>query len=173
MTVIKDFEGTFDTVVSAYDKFRPGYVEELYQTVFEYIPVNSSSNVLEVGIGGGQATLPILQTECHFTAVEYGERFSELCRKKFKEYSKFSIVTDKFENADFETDAYDLIFSATAFHWIPEEIGYSKVLAMLKRGGAFARFANHPFCDKGNPALQEEIQNKDICSLQGNHKKRF
>lgn len=157
MTVIKNFEGTFDTVVFAYDKFRPGYVEELYQTIFEYIPVNSSSNVLEVGIGGGQATLPILQTGCNFTAVEYGERFSDLCRKKFKEYSKFAIVTDKFENTDFETDTYDLIFSATAFHWIPEEIGYSKVLAMLKSGGAFARFANHPFRDKGNHALQEEI----------------
>lgn len=30
---------------------------------------------------------------------------------------------------------------ASAFHWVPEEIGYSKVYAMLKPGGAFARFA--------------------------------
>ena len=28
---------------------------------------------------------------------------------------------------------------------------------MLKSGGAFARFANHPYRDKGNPALSEEI----------------
>ena len=27
----------------------------------------------------------------------------------------------------------------------------------LGKGGAFARFANHPFRDKGNPALSEEI----------------
>ncbi len=28
---------------------------------------------------------------------------------------------------------------------------------MLKRGGVFARFANHPYHDKGNPALSSEI----------------
>ena len=52
---------------------------------------------------------------------------------------------------------YDLVYSASAFHWVPEEIGYPKVYAMLKPGGAFARFANHPFRDKGNPALSVEI----------------
>lgn len=29
---------------------------------------------------------------------------------------------------------------------------------MLKSGGVFARFANHPYCDKRNPALTEEIE---------------
>ncbi|MCM1235655.1 MAG: hypothetical protein NC123_10440 [Butyrivibrio sp.] len=28
---------------------------------------------------------------------------------------------------------------------------------MLKSGGAFARFANHPYRDKGNPPLSQEI----------------
>ena len=28
---------------------------------------------------------------------------------------------------------------------------------MLKHGGAFARFANHPYRDKGNPDLSKEI----------------
>ena len=28
---------------------------------------------------------------------------------------------------------------------------------MLKGGGAFARFANHPYRDKGNTVLSEEI----------------
>lgn len=50
-----------------------------------------------------------------------------------------------------------MIYSASAFHWIPEHIGYPKVYAMLKSGGAFARFANHPYRDKGNPALSSEI----------------
>ena len=41
---------------------------------------------------------------------------------------------------------------------MPEETGYRKVFDMLKSGGAFARFANHPFPDKGRPELLEEIQ---------------
>ena len=37
-------------------------------------------------------------------------------------------------------------------------IGYSKVYDMLKSGGVFARFANHPYRDKGNIVLSEEIE---------------
>lgn len=155
---MKGLEWTFDTVASTYEKFRPGYVTELYQKIFQYVLVGEKSRALEVGIGGGQATLPILQTGCELTAVEYGENFSQLCREKFKEYPKFSVITDKFENREYENDAYDLVYSASAFHWVPEEIGYKKVYAMLKKGGAFARFANHPHPDKGNPALADEIQ---------------
>lgn len=33
------------------------------------------------------------------------------------------------------SNAYDLIYSASAFHWIPEEIGYTKVYKALKPGG--------------------------------------
>ncbi len=157
MAAMKGLEWTFDTVASTYEKLRPGYNNELYEMLFDYIPITNSSNVVEVGIGGGQATLPILKTGCNFTAVEYGEQFSKLCREKFKIYPNFKIVTNKFELTDFENDAYDLVYSASAFHWVPEEIGYPKVFSMLKKGGVFARFANHPYRDKGNPALSEAI----------------
>lgn len=157
MPVLKGLEWTFDTVASAYEKLRPGYVIELYQTLFDYIPITENSNVVEVGSGGGQATAPILATGCQLTAVEYGEQFSELLKDKFKEYQKFSVITGKFEDTVFEDNTFDLVFSASAFHWIPEKIGYEKVFSMLKNGGVFARFANHPFRDKGNPKLSAEI----------------
>ena len=157
MSVLKGLEWTFDTVASAYGKLRPGYVKELYQALFDYIPVNENSNVAEVGSGGGQATAPILMTGCRLTAVEYGEQFSELLRDKFKEYRNFSVITGRFEDTVLANNAFDLVFSASAFHWVPEKIGYEKVFSMLKSGGAFARFANHPYRDKGNPALSREI----------------
>lgn len=157
MPVIKGLEWTFDTVASRYEKLRPGYTEELYKMIFAYVPIDCSSNVVEVGIGGGQATLPILRTGCILTAVEYGENFSKLCEEKFKEYTNFSVITEKFENVSFSDSKYDLVYSASAFHWVPEEIGYSKVFDMLKSGGAFARFANHPYRDKGNVVLSEKI----------------
>lgn len=157
MSALKGLEWTFDTVASAYEKLRPGYVKELYQTLFDYIPVNENSNVVEVGSGGGQATAPILRIGCRLTAVEYGEQFSELLKDKFREYPKFSVITGRFEDTGFEGNTFDLVFSASAFHWVPEKIGYEKVFSMLKSGGAFARFANHPYRDKGNPPLSQEI----------------
>lgn len=157
MPVIKGLEWTFDTVAAKYEKLRPGYPDELYKMIFDYITIDNSSNVVEVGIGAGQATLPILKTGCNLTAIEYGENFSKLCEEKFKDYKIFSVITDKFENVSFSDSKYDLVYSASAFHWVPEDIGYSKVYAMLKSGGVFARFANHPYRHKGNIVLSEEI----------------
>ncbi len=157
MPVLKGLEWTFDTVASTYEKLRPGYVDDLYKMIFEYIPINENSNVVEVGSGGGQATAPVLLTGCNLTAVEYGAHFSALLKEKFKEYPKFSVITGKFEDTGFDDNAFDMVFSASAFHWVPEPIGYEKVFSMLKSGGAFARFANHPFRDKGNPELCKKI----------------
>lgn len=158
MPVIKGLEWTFNTEAEKYEKMRPEYVLELYEDIFNYIPIDESSYVVEVGIGGGQATLPILKTGCNVTAVEYGENLAELCRHKFKKFPKFSAVTAKFEDFECENNSCDLIYSASAFHWIPEEIGYEKVFKMLKSGGVFARFANHPYKDKGREEIHQAFQ---------------
>lgn len=74
MGIMKGLEGTFDTVAATYEKLRPGYSDALYKMIFDYCNVNQESNVVEVGIGGGQATHPFLLTDCKLTAVEYGEQ---------------------------------------------------------------------------------------------------
>ena len=157
MPAYTGLEWTFDTVAARYEKLRPGYVAGVYQTIADYIPVDEASRVVEVGSGGGQATEPFLLRGCELTAVECGAQFSALLRKKFQAYPRFSVITEKFEDATFEDGAYDLVFSASAFHWVPEEIGYTKVYAMLRQGGAFARFANHPYRDKEKPELCAQI----------------
>lgn len=52
MAVMKGLEWTFDTVASTYEKFRPGYVANLYRAIFDYIlsikQVRSSRLVLVV-----------------------------------------------------------------------------------------------------------------------------
>jgi len=158
MPIISGLEWTFNTEAKKYEKMRPGYVLELYEDIFEYIPINRSSNVVEIGIGGGQATLPILKTGCTLTAVEYGENLAELCRHKFKEFPSFSVITTKFEDFICDNNLCDFIYSASAFHWIPEDIGYTKVYEMLKSGGVFARFANHTYKDKSREDIHEALQ---------------
>ena len=173
MAVIKGLEWTFDTVASTYEKMRPGYVPELYQKVFHYMPIDENSNVVEIGSGGGQTTGPVLATGCKLTAVEYGERFAALLKEKFKEYPGFSVITGKFEETELPVDAFDLVFSASAFHWVPEKLGYEKVFSILKSGGAFARFANHPYRNKDNPPLAEEMDDiYDAYYNKFHHKKR-
>ena len=158
MPVNSGKEWTFNTVPSLYDRIRPGYPDELYQAVFAYSPLDASCHAVEIGIGAGQAALPVLETGCTLTAVEYGDQLAQLCREKFSGYPRFSVITGKFEDAALPDGAFDLVYSASAFHWVPEEIGYPKVFRILRSGGAFARFANHPYQAKDDPALFREIQ---------------
>ncbi|MBQ7688329.1 MAG: class I SAM-dependent methyltransferase, partial [Clostridia bacterium] len=64
MSAQKGLEWTFDTVAATYEKLRPGYVDDLYRAIFDYIPRGEMSNVVEVGSGSGQASAPMLKTGC-------------------------------------------------------------------------------------------------------------
>ena len=137
-----------------YDKWRPAYVPELYEDIFAYKSIDKASHVLEIGIGTGQATLPFLNTGCHLTAVELGDRLAKIAGEKFHEYPEFKIAVMPFQDYRCADNTFDLIYSASAFHWIPEQTGYGKVYKMLKPGGVFARFACHPWFDTNG---QEEL----------------
>lgn len=89
MPSVPGLKFTFDTVAPLYARMRPGYPEDLYRHIFAYHPLNAASRAVEVGIGAGQATLPILKTGCHVTAVEFGSHFVEMCREKFKDFPGF------------------------------------------------------------------------------------
>ena len=166
---MKGMEWTFDTEAEQYEKMRPGYVPALYEDIFSYIPINGASHVLEIGIGGGQAALPFLETGCSLTAVECGGNLADLCCRKFRKFSGFTVVTTRFEEFEQNAHTYDLIYLASAFHWIPEAEGYTKVFNMLKNGGVFARFANHPFFDKGREELSKEIEKIYEVYMPGSH----
>jgi len=158
MAITKGLETTFNTVCSEYDKWRPTYVRELYDDIFTTKEINKLSNVLEIGIGTGQATLPILEKGCSLTAIELGDRLAEYSKQKFSDYEKFIVKNIAFQDFECQSGSYDLIYSATAFHWIPEDIGYTKVFEMLKSGGVFARFANNPYRDKEKEDLHDAMQ---------------
>lgn len=156
--IFPGLETTFNTVVRKYDRMRPTYVEPLYDDIWNYGGFETDVKAVEVGIGTGQATQPVLNRGAAVTAVELGEDLAAFCREKFASNPKFSVVNMPFQEYTAENDSVDLVYSASAFHWIPEEIGYRKVFDMLRPGGVFARFANHPYKDKEKDELHEAMQ---------------
>jgi len=139
-----DLRLTFNEDVANYDKLRPTYVKELFDDIIAYSRLNSEKSALEIGIGTGQATQPFLDTGCKLTAVELGADMARFAKENFSKFDNFDVINGDFETVDLENNHYDLIYSATAFHWIPQEAGYTKVFNLLKSGGALALFWNHP-----------------------------
>lgn len=105
---------------------------------------NRGMRALEVGIGTGQATRPFLEAGCRVTAVELGEKLAAYSQVKFQNFFNLEILQGDFMKCPLQGDSFDLLYSATAFHWIPEEQGYPKALRLLKSGGTLAVWWNHP-----------------------------
>jgi len=130
----------------------------LYEDILNCVHLDHTKKVLEIGIGMGQATAPILETGCMLTAVEQDEKMSALCKERFADVPSFSVITSKFEDFEGEKESYDLIYSASAFHEVDREIGYTKAFELLKSGGVFVRFSNHAMRDIARPNLSAALQ---------------
>ena len=150
---------TFNEDAMNYEKWRPNYCEELFHDIMEYSKIDSHKKALEIGIGTGQATLPFLKTGCDLRAIELGENLAEFSKNKFKSYKNFNILNIPFEDFNGDENTFDLIYSATAFHWIDENIGYPKAFKLLKPGGTLALFWNKPFIGRKDDLLHKKIQN--------------
>ena len=128
-----------------YDTYRPTYPDALFEDVVAYSQVGAGSRLIEIGIGTGQATLPFLRLGCDVTGIELGDRLSAFVGEKYSGYSNFRVINTDFMLYPAEDNACDLIYSATAFHWLPQEEAYAKIMRSLKKGGTLALFWNHPF----------------------------
>lgn len=153
-----DLRLTFNEDALNYDRLRPTYTDELFNDVIRLSRLNSSKKALEIGIGTGQATLPFLKTGCKITAIEIGDKLAQFSREKFTQFKYFEVINQDFEGVQLDENAYDLIYSASAFHWISQEIGLPKVYRLLKNGGMFAWFSVQPAPAKEHTDIHEEFQ---------------
>ncbi len=69
------------------------------------------------------------------------EKIIELLRNSIKT-ENFTFVKARFEEYQTSMEYFDVIFSAQAFHWVPQPIGYEKCASVLKTGGYLAPFWN-------------------------------
>ncbi|WP_217706307.1 class I SAM-dependent methyltransferase [Paenalkalicoccus suaedae] len=148
----------FNENVLNYDKWRPTYCSEMFKDILAFSQIDKGSKVMEVGIGTGQATRPFLEVGCDVTAVEIGADLAEYARAKYREYSNLSVEQVAFEDASYPAESIDLLYSATAFHWIPEDIGYSKAASLLKPNGTLALFWNRPFVSRPDDDVHQAIR---------------
>jgi len=146
----------FDDIAATYDRIRPEYPNELFDDIFNYVKPNNGKKALEIGAGTGKATLPLLKEGYDVTAVEIGENMAEILAERFR-FDNIKVLVSSFEEADLEENSYDLVYAATAFHWVDAAIGCPKVFRLLKRGGAFALFRYNAIPAAGE-RIYDEIQ---------------
>ena len=122
---------TFTQQAQLYDEVRPHYPRLLFDDLAGCTRLTSQSSVLEVGSGTGQATEDLITITPRVTCIEPGQELFEILRGRFPQ---LSLHNQLFE--DFSSDkVFDVIFSATAWHWINPDIGYRKAHELLQGSG--------------------------------------
>jgi SAM-dependent methyltransferase len=146
----QSFRMLFDEVAQEYDRVRPGYPRALIEDVIALSSLPEQGSILEIGCGTGQATLPFAQRGYTLHCLDIGQNFVGLATRKFQSYPNVQIQHAAFEDWMQQGYLFDLVMSATAFHWIAPDIGYPKAAQVLKNTGSVAIFSNeHPMPHAG------------------------
>jgi SAM-dependent methyltransferase len=133
----------FDQAAELYDRARPRYPPALFDDLAELAGIGPGSRVLEIGPGTGQATLPMAERGCRVVAVELGERLAAVARRNLARFPTVEVVTAAFEDWPLPPEPFDLVLSATAFHWIDPAVRVAKAADALRPGGWLATIATH------------------------------
>ncbi len=132
------FRGVFDDVADLYDKARPEYPPGVFDDIARLGGLAPGSQVLEIGCGTGQATVPLASAGYEVVGVELGEHLAAIARRKLKSFPQVRIHVGAFEERPLQERSFDLVTAATAFHWIDSEVRLHKVAASLRPGGSLA-----------------------------------
>lgn len=145
MPAQKPIRELFDDNAVAYDAIRPGYLPQQIEDILTISEIPPHGSILEVGCGTGQATLPFAQRGYAMLCLDIGANMLAVAREKLRGFPNVRLVCAAFEDWAAEDVPFDLVISATAFPWIPPEIGYPKAANLLEPSGALAVFSNeHP-----------------------------
>jgi ubiquinone/menaquinone biosynthesis C-methylase UbiE len=137
---VKDIRlrSVFDEVADLYARHRPDYPDELFHELIATTGIDQNSKLLEIAPGTGQATLNLAKRGFDILAVELGERMAELARRRLRDYPAVRVSTAAFEDVDLSTESFDLVYIATALHWIKPESQFSRPHQALKPHGYLA-----------------------------------
>lgn len=153
----RSLRDTFDLAAARYHAARPDYPEQLFDDLVAVTGVRPPARLLEVGCGTGKATVPLARRGFHITAVELGPALAAEAARNVAPYGDVEVHAANFETwLPSSTAGFELVYSATAWHWIDPAIKYDKASALLAPGGHLAIWgAGHAFPADYDPFFAE------------------
>jgi SAM-dependent methyltransferase len=132
----------FDTVSDMYDLYRPAYPLELIESILSLTNIPLTGQILEIGSGTGKATTLFAQKGFSIHCIEPGKNLNKVAMRKLQHFPRVSFEQVRFEDWQEDSNQFDLVISASAFHWVDPKIGYRKAANALKTNGHIALFWN-------------------------------
>ncbi|KJY33864.1 class I SAM-dependent methyltransferase [Streptomyces sp. NRRL S-495] len=142
----------FGVIAEAYERYRPGYPEELADLVTAYAgrPVRTA---LEIGAGTGKATRLFAGHGIAVTATEPDAAMLAVLNRTAP--ANVTTVQTAFEDLR-PGRTYGLVYAAAALHWTRPDGRWPRVAALLEPGGVFASFGGP--VQPADPAVEEAVR---------------
>ena len=133
---------SFDGVADLYETYRPSYPAELIDEVIILSGIQPGGEILEVGSGTGKATRLFAQRGFSLLCLEPGQNLIDVAKGQLNDYPQVRFERSRFEEWEANQRKFDLLISAQAFHWVPQEVRFVKAASALKPQGHIALFWN-------------------------------
>jgi len=147
----------FGQDANLYDRCRPGYPDALFADLTTIAGLRPGARVLEIGPGTGQATAPLARLGSRVTAVEISPAMAAVARRRLAGWADVEVVVGAFEEWPLPTMPFDLVLSATAFHWVDPGVRVRKSAQALRPDGTLAVVSTHHIRG-GTQHFFEEVQ---------------
>ena len=146
---------TFNRAAASYQRARPDYPAALFDDLIEASGLTPGDRLLEVGCATGKATVPLARRGFRITCVELGPELAAAARRNLDGLGA-EVIEGRFEDWRAAGTRFDLVFAATAWHWVDPAAGYRNAWRALRPGGHLALWsAFHVFPDGGDPFFRE------------------
>ena len=138
---------TFDSAARLYQQARPDYPGELYDELVRLADLRSGDRLLEIGCATGKATIPLARRGFRITCAEIGPELAAAAKRNLAGFSAVKVIEAAFETWRPHGPAvFDLVFAATAWHWLDPAVKYQRAWELLRPGGHLAFWgATHVF----------------------------
>jgi len=134
---------SFDAVAGLYDELRPRYPDGLYDDLLTRSGAPQRPEVLEIGTGPGVATRPLAERGCRIVGLEPGPNLAAAARANLAGFGDVEIRESTFEAAELVPASFDLVVSASAWHWVDPQVGPDKAATVLRPGGSLGLWWGH------------------------------
>jgi SAM-dependent methyltransferase len=146
---------TFESAANLYDAARPTYPAELFDDLIELAGLRRGARLLEIGCATGKASRALLERGFSIVCVEMGAQLAKRARRNLAGLP-IEIHVAPFEDWECEPAAFELVYAATAWHWLDPASRYRKAHRLLRPGGHLAFWsALHAFPAGFDPFFAE------------------
>jgi 16S rRNA A1518/A1519 N6-dimethyltransferase RsmA/KsgA/DIM1 with predicted DNA glycosylase/AP lyase activity len=112
-----------------------GFLEWVFDVLCERCSLARNAATFEIGAGTGKATRRLLELGAYpLVAIEPDDRLASFLRETVRNEA-LTVVISTFEEIVLPEASFDLGLSATALHWLNEDLALTKVAKLLRPGG--------------------------------------